>query len=164
LHGHLTDIDPSSYPGISLVSATAAMTAGTTHFSWLRPYVLHMNREIPFVLRSRIPPDLRYVTRLPESSNQANTGSFRLANLPMNERLSKTSAGGGITGPAGNEGREQSDLEVMRDDWVRGKARKAALENHASTSQTLRYEANFSYLTSKEIGDADANDFLTEYG
>ncbi|KAH6910664.1 Endonuclease/exonuclease/phosphatase [Coprinopsis sp. MPI-PUGE-AT-0042] len=95
---------------ISLVSTSAVMTAGATHFSWLRPYVLHMNREIPFVLRSRIPPDLR------------------LANLPMNERLSKTSAGGGITGPAGNEGREQSDLEVMRDDWVRREARKVALE------------------------------------
>ncbi|KAH6908708.1 Endonuclease/exonuclease/phosphatase [Coprinopsis sp. MPI-PUGE-AT-0042] len=113
-------IDPSSYPGISLVSTSAVMTAGATHFSWLRPYVLHMNREIPFVLRSRIPPDLR------------------LANLPMNERLSKTSAGGGITGPAGNEGREQSDLEVMRDDWVRREARKVALEGSESTSQKLR--------------------------
>lgn len=113
-------IEPSSYSGISLVATSAALTASTTNFAWLRPYVLHMHKEIPFVLRSRIPPDLR------------------LASLPMNERLSNTSAGGGLTGPAGNEGRERGDLEVLRDVWVRCEAREEALEGCTSKSQKLR--------------------------
>ena len=67
-----------------------------------------------------------------------NARSARLAGLPMNERLSTTSAGGGLAGPASIEGRERGDLEVLRDHWVRSKARIEALGACKSKYQTLR--------------------------
>ncbi|TFK29490.1 DNase I-like protein [Coprinopsis marcescibilis] len=68
----------------------------TTHFSWLRPYILkHIS---PFLLAS-LPSDLRVV------------------NQPIQERLSPASAG--------QPGDDYADLHLLRDEWVRSAARSA---------------------------------------
>ncbi|KAJ3544105.1 hypothetical protein NMY22_g2904 [Coprinellus aureogranulatus] len=72
------------------------LAQSTTHFSWLRPYIL---KQISPSLLALIPPDLRST------------------NKPLNERLSTSSAG--------QAGDDHADIQLIREEWVRGQARKA---------------------------------------
>ncbi|KAF6751635.1 DNase I-like protein [Ephemerocybe angulata] len=84
------------------------LAQSTTHFSWLRPYIL---KQISPALLAIIPPDLRQV------------------NKPTMERLSTSSAG--------QPGDDHADIRTVRDEWVRAQARRTSTTGKRSIKLRL---------------------------
>ncbi|KAF8957550.1 Endonuclease/exonuclease/phosphatase [Flammula alnicola] len=75
-------------------NAVVNLASSTTHFSWLKPY---FEKRMTIATLTSMPQDLRQVNR------------------PLSERLSPACAG--LTGD------DHEDAQIIRDDWIRAKAR-----------------------------------------
>ncbi|KAJ2922908.1 hypothetical protein H1R20_g14166, partial [Candolleomyces eurysporus] len=105
------------------------VSQSTTHFSWLRPYIL---KQISPSLLALIPPDLREV------------------NKPLQERLSTSSAG--------QPGDDHRDIQTIRDEWVRSQARKACTTAKRSLRDIQRKrKTSVSGLVTLDSGNDNRN-------
>lgn len=78
-------------------NAVVNLAQSTTHFSWLKPYVFKQT-------------SLASLTTLSQD--------LRIANLPLISRLSSASAG--------HLGNDSDDIQIIRDEWIRVKARESS--------------------------------------
>ncbi|EIN14588.1 DNase I-like protein [Punctularia strigosozonata HHB-11173 SS5] len=103
----------AEYKRLKEIADSAPTSTAVTTYSWLAPYTARQHSPTPPFSSKSPPPDLRVVTQ------------------PLHTRLSKASAG--------DPGDDAGDIAIIREDWLRTRAREACAQEQDAESRRTTY-------------------------